>query len=117
MELIAGKLKSRLKINKFFRLPGNFFIAELIKNDFKKGTEIKADVYDPAIEAESPLPSKIKVLGKEKVKINDKEEELVHAIQVIDRIKSIDYYLDRSGVARKIVVIMLNSRMEMVIKS
>ena len=114
--LIALDKKTTFTMEKPFIIDGNFFLGELIKNKFKNGTSIHAQLYDPSIEAEEPIPVVVKVLERKKIFVNEKEKELIHVVQAIKSHKIVDYYFDENGIAQKATISMLNNVFELVLE-
>lgn len=113
VELQTGQTKSRIELKKDFIIDGNFFIDRLMKAKFKAGEEIRGLIYEPMIETEDPIPVALKVLGTVKVKIRDKERELIHVAEAIENFKNIDLYINERGITEKAVIYMLNNRFEL----
>ncbi len=116
VNITTGKNKTSIKISKPFILDGNFFMSQLIKTKFKRGSEISALIYDPSIEMEEPVKVTVKVEGRKEIAINNKKEELIYIIQSIENFKTIDLYIDSRGITKKAVIKMLNNRFELIIK-
>ena len=114
VELTTGAGKKTLLLEKDFILEGNYFLAKLIEGKFRKGLELKADIYDPAIELEEPIPLKVLCLGRETIEIFGKSRTVYHISETIEGIKGIDLYFDEEGVLLKGVIIMLNLAIELV---
>ena len=114
--LNTGQSKSIITIKKQFVLGGNYLMNELIKKRFKKGTVLKAYIYEPTIEIDVPILSIIKVIGRESISINGKVKSLIHIGYSVENMKNIDIYIDDEGIQQKMVVTMLNNRLELVIK-
>lgn len=116
VELTAGGQKTRFTIEKPFILDGNYFMDFLIKKRFKKGTQVSALLYDPTFETEEPINVRMKVKGHEEVTINGKTKQLIHIVQRIENSKNIDIFIDENGIAQKAIILMLNNRIELIIK-
>lgn len=115
--LTAGGSSSEIKIDKPFILDGNYFMNFFIKNKFKKGSEVSALLYDPSFEAEEPINVKMTMKGHENITLNGKTRRLIHLVQRIENSKNIDIYIDEMGVAQKAIILMLNNRIELIIKN
>lgn len=116
VELDTGGTKSTITITKPFILEGNYFINELIKNDFNKGTIIKNYIYEPSVDIEEPVLMLVKVLGREDISIKGKTKNLIHLGFSIENLKNIDSYIDENGITQKTVITMLNNRLELVLE-
>jgi hypothetical protein len=116
VELETGEGKSTITISKPFILEGNYFMKELIRNEFKAGTIIRNHVYEPSVDTEEPVLVLVKVLGREDVSINGKTRNLIHLGFSIENLKNIDSYIDNDGITRKTVITMLNNRLELVLE-
>lgn len=116
VQLTAGDHKTQFTIEKSFILDGNYFMDFLIKKSFKKGTQVSALLYDPTFETEEPINVKMKVKGRERVIINGKPKQLIHIVQRIENSKNIDIFIDENGIAQKAIILMLNNRIELIIK-
>lgn len=108
--------KRTFTINQPFVLDGNLYMRELIKAGFKQGTTLTLSVYEPTIEVEEPIPVKIAVVGREKVDVKNEMKELIHIVQFIAGIKSVDIYMDDSGITYKAVIVMLNNKLELILQ-
>ncbi|MCU0847123.1 MAG: hypothetical protein MUD12_04480 [Spirochaetes bacterium] len=116
VEIDTDGIKTRIRIDRPFFLEGNYHMDWLIRKKFKKGAEIKSYIYDPSIELERPILMKLRVAGREKVSVGGKAMDLIRLIYTIENLKSIDVYIDSSGIARKSVIKMMNNELELVIK-
>ena len=114
--LTAGSDTSTFTMEKPFVLDGAIYIHEIIRNEFKEGTEISFSVYEPSIETEEPVSLKLKVLGAEMVTVGNTQKELVHITEAIAGIKNINIYIDKQGITHKAVITMLNNRLELVLQ-
>jgi len=114
--ITKNKIKTKLIIPQNFVLEGNYFLSELIKANFKKGTILKKMIYNPTIALEKPILITIKSLGYEIVKINGKNRNLIHITETIEDTKTIDSFLDKNGVVIKSKIYMLNNKIELVKK-
>ena len=106
--------KSSVAIDTPFVLEGNYFLNELIRNGFRKGTIIRHRVYEPAVDIEEPVLVIVKVFGRERVEIRGRKETLTRIGYAIENLKHLDVYVDDRGVTRKSVITMLNNRLELV---
>lgn len=114
VDLETDGRKNVITIKEPFILEGNYFMNELIKNRFKKGTVIRHRIYEPSVDIEEPVLVIIKVIGRERVEIQGEKETLTHIGYAIENLKHLDVYIDDKGVTRKSVITMLNNRLEMV---
>ncbi len=117
VEVTANNKKNTYHIKKHFILDGNYTLSKLIAGKFKTGMEVKAQIYHPSIELEDPIFVKTSVIGVEGVEINGRHEKLMHVAQSVEEIKSIDIYFGNDGVVKKILIQMLNLKIELIIKS
>ncbi len=115
VELDTGEGKSTITITRPFILEGNYFMKELIRNEFKKGTVIRNYIYEPSVDTEEPVLILVKVLGREDVTIHGKTRNLIHLGFSIENLKNIDSYIDDDGITQKTVITMLNNRLELVL--
>ncbi|HOT44426.1 MAG TPA: hypothetical protein PLM53_02415 [Spirochaetota bacterium] len=114
--LETGEGKSTITVTKPFILEGNYFMNELIRNEFKPGTIIRNHIYEPSVDTEEPVLVLVKVLGREDVSINGKTKNLIHLGFSIENLKNIDSYIDNDGITQKTVITMLNNRLELVLE-
>ncbi len=115
VELDTGEGKSTVTITRPFILEGNYFMKELIRNEFKQGTIIRNYIFEPSVDTEEPVLIMVKVLGREDVSINGKTKNLIHLGFSIENLKNIDSYIDNDGITQKTVITMLNNRLELVL--
>ena len=116
VELVVDNHKATIRLEKEFRLEGNYILSKLIEGRFKEGLEIETSIYDPMIEEGFPIPIKVTVRGIVRIKIGDESRRLIHITESIADIKSIDSYIDESGVMIKTVIKMLNTTIELIKK-
>jgi len=116
VDLETAEGKSTFTIAKPFILEGNYFMKELIRNEFKTGTIIRNYIYEPSIDTEEPVLVLVKVLGREDVDIKGKTRNLIHLGFSIENLKNIDSYIDNDGITQKTVITMLNNRLELVLE-
>jgi hypothetical protein len=116
VDLDTGGARSVITIEKPFILEGNYFMNELIKNEFKEGTIIKNHIYEPSVDIEEPVLMIVKVLGRRDVSIKGKMKNLIHLGFTIENLKNIDSYMDENGITQKTVITMLNNRLELVLE-
>jgi len=116
VDLNAAATLSTITIDKPFILEGNYFMNELIKHGFKEGTILKNYVYEPSVDVEEPMLVMVKVFGRENVSINGKNKKLIHLGFSIENMKNIDMYMDDEGVTHKTTIVMLNNKLELVLK-
>ncbi len=115
VEVTSAGVTATAQIEGGFHLDGNYILAEMIRHGFKPGKEISARIYDPSLEPEEAVEIKAVVLGEKDIEINGKKERLIHVGQSIEGFKNIDIYMDKNGIVKKAVIIMLNNRIEMII--
>jgi len=113
INLTVNGSPSTFSIKQPFVFDGNYFTAELLKKKFKKGLELKAFLYDPSIEIEKPFAVTVKVLGPEKIILDNKKVELIHLKQSIENIKTIDSYVNQKGILQKATIQMANNKIEL----
>ena len=116
IDLNAAATQSTITIEKPFILEGNYFMQELINRKFKEGTVLKHYVYEPSVDVEEPMLVMVKVFGREKVSVNGKNKSLIHLGFSIENMKNIDMYMDNEGVTHKTTIVMLNNKLELVLK-
>jgi len=109
----SGDKKSTFKIEENFILDGNFFLSELIKNQFKQGTIVEARIYEPSMEIDTPFLSITEVAGYRSVNVRNKSMKLLHLQCRIENFKSMDIYLNEQAVTEKMVMKMLNNEFVM----
>jgi len=112
--LKTGDYESKFKLKEPYILDGNFFFNELLKNKFKTGLIIKAYIYEPAVEIDTPILVIVETKGIESIKIRNKSMDLIHIKQRVEKLKSMDMYLNSDGVTEKVVIKMLNNIFELV---
>lgn len=113
--LDTGESKSVITISRPFILEGNYFMNELIKTGFKKGTVIRNYIYEPSVDIEEPVLVLVKVIGREKILVNDHKKSLIHLGFSIENMKNIDSYIDDEGITQKTIITMLNNRLELIL--
>lgn len=116
VELVVDNHKATIRLDKEFRLEGNYILSKLIEGRFKEGLEIETNIYDPMIEEGFPIPIKITVRGIVRVQLGDESRRLIHITESIADVKSIDSYIDGNGVMIKTVIKMLNTTIELIKK-
>lgn len=116
VDLDTAATRSTITIDRPFILEGNYFMQELIKCKFKEGTVLKNYVYEPSVDVEEPMLVMIKVLGREKVLINGTKKNLIHLGYSIENLKNIDMYIDEDGITQKTTIVMLNNKLELILK-
>lgn len=116
VDLDTGDAKSTITISKPFILEGNYFMKELMKSGFKAGTVVRHHVYEPTVDIEEPVLMIIRVIGTEEVTINGATKSLIHLGYAIENMKNIDAYVDSDGITHKMIITMLNNRLEMILK-
>jgi hypothetical protein len=116
VDLDTGGARSSITIDKPFILEGNYFMSELIKNEFKNGTVIKNQIYEPTVDIEEPVLMLVKVLGRKDVSIKGKTKNLIHLGFSIENLKNIDSYIDENGITQMTVITMLNNKLELVLE-
>jgi len=116
VDLDTGYSRGKIKLDRSFVLEGGYFLDKLIKKKFKKGTIIKSRIYDPTIEIEETIPVSVEVMGRKKISINGKTKELIHIVESIQKMKTIDIFIDNNGVTQIVIVKMLNNTFELIIK-
>ncbi len=117
VSLDSNGYKTEVNLTGTFYLDGNFFDNELLKKKFKKGSVVKARIYEPSVETDKTILVIFKVLGDEKIRIGDKDVDVVHITQKVEMLKSIDWYISRDGVTQKAVIKMLNNIFELELKN
>jgi hypothetical protein len=112
--LTRNKKTTRLTLKKPFRLNGNYLHMALLKKGLKKGTVISTYIYDPTLEPGETVPVTLTVVGKEKILIRGKKIELYHLRQRIEKLKSIDIYIDSQGIIWLESINMLNNNLVLI---
>jgi len=112
--LKADKYESKFKIDRPFVLDGNYFFNELMKNKFKTGSVIKAEIYEPSVEIDAPILVIAETKGMEDVQIGDRKMKLLHIKQRVEKLKSMEIYVNEKGITEKVVIKMLNNIFELV---
>lgn len=112
--LKADDNESKFKISRPFVLDGNYFFNELLKNKFKDGTVIKAQIYEPSVEIDASILVIVETKGMEEVQVGASKMKLLHVKQRVEKLKSIDIYMNDKGITEKIVIKMLNNIFELV---
>jgi len=112
--LKTGDYESKFRLQGPFVLDGNYFFSELLKNKFKTGVIIKANIYEPSVEIDTPILVLVETKGIETVQVRNKSMKLLHVRQRVEKLKSMDMYLNEKGVTEKVVVKMLNNIFELV---
>jgi hypothetical protein len=115
VELAFGDKKYNYTVTRDFIIDGNYFMSKLIEAKFRQGYEITNYVYNPSVEAETPIKATTKVAGYEKIMINGKEFNLIHITQSIENIKdNVDLFIDNNGILQKGIISMLNLKIELI---
>ncbi len=112
----TGYNKATVRLPDGCMIDGNYFISELIKQKFAKGASANAKIFEPSVDIEEPVNVIVKVIGKKEISVRGKIKRLMHIVQAIENYKSVDMYLNNDGVVEKAVIIMLNNKMEIVLK-
>ena len=112
--LKSDSYESKFKIDSPFVLDGNYFFNELLKNKFKSGTIIKAQIYEPSVEIEAPILVIAETKGMTEIKVGGKNMKLLHVKQRVEKLKSMDLYINENGITEKVVIKMLNNVFELV---
>ncbi len=111
--LKSGEYKSTFTISEPFVLDGNFFFSEMLRNHFKEGTVVRSLIYEPTVELEEPILVIVKIMGYERINVNGQNKKLLHMKQKVEKLKSLDVYLNENGVTEKVVIKMLNNIFEL----
>lgn len=114
VSLKSGDYESKFILKGPFILDGNYFFSELIKNRFEPGIMIKAYMYEPSVEIDTPILVLVETKGMETVMVGNKPMKLFHIKQRVEKLKSMDIYINDKGVTEKIVIKMLNNVFELV---
>lgn len=112
--LKTGDYESKFKLQGPFVLDGNFFFSELMKNKFKTGVLIKTNIYEPSVEIDTPILVIVETKGIDTVQVGSRSMKLLHIKQRVEKLKSMDMYLNEDGVTEKVVIKMLNNVFELV---
>jgi hypothetical protein len=112
--LKSGDYVSNFTIKGTFVLDGNFFFSELLKINFKTGHIIRANIYEPSVEIDTPILVLVESKGFEEVQVGKKKMKLLHIKHRVEKLKSSDIYLNEKGITEKIVIKMLNNVFELV---
>lgn len=112
--LKTGDYESKYKLQGPFVLDGNFFFSELMKNKFKTGVIIKTNIYEPSVEIDTPILVLVETKGIDTVQVGSRSMKLFHIRQRVEKLKSMDMYLNEDGVTEKVVIKMLNNVFELV---
>lgn len=112
--LNSGSFKTKFRIKEPFVLDGNYFFSEFLKHGFKTGTLIQANIYEPSVELDTPILVITESKGIEEIKIRSGSMKLIHIKQRVEKLKSMDIYLNENGVTEKVVIKMLNNVFELV---
>ncbi len=113
VNLKSGDYQSQIKLKQPFFLDGSYFLNELIDRKFKTGTRITAKIYEPTVEIDETILVVVEVIGREKLYVNGNESELIHIKQKVEKLKSIDMYLNNRGITEKVTIKMLNNIFEL----
>jgi hypothetical protein len=116
VDLDTAATRSTVTIDRPFILEGNYFMHELIKCRFKEGTVLKNYIFEPSVDVEEPVLVMIKVLGREKVSVSGTKKNLIHVGYSIENLKNIDMYIDDDGITQKTSIVMLNNKLELILK-
>lgn len=100
----------------FYLDEGKYFIREMIRKKFRTGSQVEAWMYDPMEELDKPVLFRMRVRGTDTITIGDASVK-VYVLEEVAHYKNVLWYVDEEGVLQKIVISMLNTRMEMVRRS
>jgi hypothetical protein len=75
--------------------------------------EVRARLYEPTVAADKTILVIINVAGRKKITVAGKERSLIHIRTRFEKLKSVDEYLNDSGVTEKMVIKMLNNIFEL----
>ena len=114
VEILSDNNKAVHTIERDFILDGNYFMAKLIEGKFKKDLKITNHVYHPSVELEKPVMVETVVVGWEEIEIENESIRLIHLEQSMENVKNIDLYIDRSGILWKLIIRMLNIKIEFI---
>lgn len=103
-------------IDRPFYLEGNYFIREMIRNKFKTGTQVEGWLYDPMEELDKPSLFRMRLKNTDTVTVGNKDVK-VYILEETAHYKNILWYVDGEGVVQKVVISMLNNRLELVLRS
>ncbi len=112
--LKTGEYETKFNLKEPFVLDGNYFFSELMKNKFKPGVIIKGYIYEPSVEIDTPILVIVETKGMEEVMVGNKSMKLLHIKQRVEKLKSMDMYLNDQGITEKTVIKMLNNVFELV---
>lgn len=107
-----GDHTARVTLKDDFVLDGNYFTHKLIQNNFREGFTASVRVYDPSIELQQTIPVTFEVIGEETIMTGMKPVATIHLRQRIGRVHAIDTYIDETGTAVKVIMEMMNMKME-----
>lgn len=111
--LKSGAASVKRKLETPFIIEGNYFYDCMIREKFRKGLELRARLYEPTVKIDGTILVIVNVLGREKIKVNGKETETIHIKQRVEKLKSVDIYINENGVTEKIIMKMLNNVFEL----
>jgi len=114
VRVITEKNNATVELRKQPHIDGVFFMLNLIKRDFKIGTEIKTNLYDPTVEVEETIPASMKVIGFDRHRIRGSLRKLIHLRMNIDGIRSTDIFINEKGIRDLIIIKMLNNTINLV---
>lgn len=114
--LFEDNRKSTITLEDDFIFDGNYFLHQLIRSNFKKGTTIQHNIYDPSIEREAVIPVTMTLEDTETISVNSVLHKAWRVNQSIGNIKNIIIYLNDKGVVLKSSITMLNLKMDIILK-
>ncbi len=98
-----------------FIIEGNYFEDQMIRNKFRDKLEIRARIYEPMVEIDKTILVIVNVIGKETIKVNGRSINVFHYKERVEKLKSVDVYVNEEGVTVKISMKMLNNTFELVL--
>jgi hypothetical protein len=114
VRVVTEKNNATFNLAKLPHIDGVFFMLNLIKKDFKIGTEIKTHLYDPTVELEETIPASMKVIGFDRHRIRGSLRKLIHLRMNIAGIRSTDIFINEEGIKDLIIIKMLNNTINLV---
>jgi hypothetical protein len=116
VELHEDGKKRTVTLEEDFHLDGNYLLDHIRKEGLTPGTVYSTRIYDPSLEPDTTIPVRVEVKGTKTMNFRGEEKQLFHVTQKIKNLKYIDMYMDSRGLLYRAEIVMLNNRLELVLK-
>lgn len=107
--LTSDGITAKYIIDKPFIIDGNYITDRLIKERFREGVEIRAHMYEPTVETDRTILVIVNVIGRETITSGGNRIDVIHVKERVEKLKSVDIYINENGIMEKTVIKMLNN--------